>query len=333
MQSLFLNALQGKNQGRPPIWMMRQAGRYMPEYKALRKHQSLLQMFHDVEKIVEVTLLPIDLLNVDAAILFSDILSLCDGLGKPWHFEEGKGPILSSPLTPGWKFHKKSPYEAYGHIDQAIRELKKTLKVPLLGFAGAPFTVASYLIEGGSSRDLKKTKTWAYTDPASFRDLLEEITEATIEYLDLQIEAGVDAVQIFDSWAGVLDTPSFHAFSLHYMEKILKRIKKVPVILFCKGSCFFAEEIAQIKPAAISLDWSGEMHKIRAKIPNIPLQGNLDPMVLCGTKERILQEADRLLTSMRHDPAYIFNLGHGILPETPFENVKFLVDHVTSQQT
>lgn len=332
MQSIFLNALQGKNQGRPPIWMMRQAGRYMPEYKILRKKQSLLQMFHDVEKIVEVTLLPIDLLNVDAAILFSDILSVCDGLGKPWDFEEGKGPILSEPVTPGWKFHKKSPQEAYSHITFAISELKKRLKVPLLGFAGAPFTVASYLIEGGSSKDLHKTKTWAYTDPASFHRLLDEIAQETIQYLNCQIDAGVDAVQLFDSWAGVLDTPSFHALSLHYMEKILKGIKKVPVILFCKGACFFAEEIAKIKPAAISLDWCGQVHKIREKLPHMPLQGNLDPMVLCGTKERIKMEADRILASMRNDPGYIFNLGHGILPQTPFENVRFLVNHVTSQQ-
>src|ERR1700722_15887161 len=146
IKSPFLQALHGKNQGRPPIWMMRQAGRYMPEYKALRKNHSLIEMFHDVEKIVEVTKLPIHLLNVDAAIVFSDILSVCDGLGTPWDFEEGKGPILSEPVTLDWKFHKKSPQEAYGHIDRAIRELKKTLKVPLIGFAGAPFTVASYLI-------------------------------------------------------------------------------------------------------------------------------------------------------------------------------------------
>ncbi len=326
---MFLNALQGKNKTRPPVWLMRQAGRYIPKYQELRKKQSLIEMFHDVEKIVEVTSLPVQLLSVDAAILFSDILSVCDGLGVRWFFEEGRGPILPDGVK---KFQKKAPEVAYSHIDKAIRALKRELKVPLLGFAGAPFTVASYLIEGGTSKDLKKTKMWAFSDPITFHKLLDEIADATIEYLNVQIEAGVDAIQLFDSWAHHLDSPSFTEFSLRYMDKIMRSIKKTPVILFCRGSCFFAEQLATLKPACISLDWSGEVSEIRKKIPStITLQGNLDPMVLCGSKEKIREKVDHLLTSMKHDPAYIFNLGHGILPETPFENVQFLVEHITKK--
>lgn len=304
---------------------MRQAGRYMPQYQSLRKKQSLIDMFHDVEKVVEVTLLPIHLLNVDAAILFSDILSVCDGLGVGWEFVEGKGPVIAEPVIPGWKFNKRPVDVAYSHIIKAIRTLKNELKVPLLGFAGAPFTIASYLIGGEH-----KTKRWLYTEPESFGHLLDEICDATIEYLNCQIEAGVDAVQIFDSWANLLNTPSFRRYSLHYMDKIIRGIKKVPVILFCRGSCFFAEELASINPACISCDWSQEMAQIRKKIP-LPLQGNLDPMILQSSKSRILQEADSLLNAMRGDPGYIFNLGHGILPETPFENVRTLVNHVLHQ--
>lgn len=321
----MLKALKNENRARPPIWLMRQAGRYMPQYQELRKKQSLFDMFHDVEKVVEVTLLPIHLLNVDAAILFSDILSVCDGLGVGWEFVEGKGPVIKDLVTPGWKFNKKAPQDAYSHISAAIQLLKKELKIPLLGFAGAPFTVASYLIGGEH-----KTKRWLYSEPEAFEKLLDEICEATIEYLNVQIEAGVDAVQLFDSWAHLLDTPSFRRYSLHYMDKIIRSIKKVPVILFCRGSCFFAEELASVKPACISLDWSGELCELRKKIP-LPLQGNLDPMILQGSKARIIKETDRLLQSMKNDSGYIFNLGHGILPETPFENVRTLVDHVLHQ--
>jgi uroporphyrinogen decarboxylase len=232
----------------------------------------------------------------------------------------------------GEHFERQLPAKAYAHVVEAIQQLKKRLTIPLLGFAGAPFTVASYLIEGGSSRDLHKTKKWLYQDPLSFEHLLDQVADATVEYLECQIQAGVDAIQLFDSWAHHLDTPSFLRFSLRYMEKIMKKIPAIPVILFCRGSCFFADHLASIGPTAISLDWSGQIGKVRANIPPpIALQGNLDPMVLHGTKERIRAEADRLLDEMEGDPGYIFNLGHGVLPDIPFENVKCLVDHVRSR--
>jgi uroporphyrinogen decarboxylase len=324
--ALLLKALRSQNDSRPPVWLMRQAGRYMPQYQAFRKNHSLFDLFHDVEKIVEITLLPVKALDVDAAILFSDILSVCDGLGIKWGFEDGRGPLLPEPVQPHTIFSKKK--NAYTHIESAIRELKKELKIPLLGFAGAPFTIASYLIEGGSSKDLKKTKKWLYSDPQSFHALLNQISEETISYLKVQIEAGVDGVQLFDSWAHHLDHPSFCSFSLHYMEKILRAIPEVPVILFCRGSCFFAKELSSIKPSAISLDWSGEISIIRKELPQVALQGNLDPMILYASKKEIQKAVFRLLDSMKGDPGFIFNLGHGLLPDIPYENVQYLVDTV-----
>jgi len=330
-RDLFLKALHCQNAGPPPIWLMRQAGRYMPDYKALRSKYSLIEMFHHPELIVEVTRLPLNLLDVDAAILFSDILIVLDAFEIPWHFEEGIGPILpKTPPHPSSLCHKKA-IETYPQIYQAIKTLKEGIEVPLIGFAGAPFTVASYLIEGKTSRDLQKTKQWMFQDASSFHQLLQKIADATIDYLNLQIDAGVDVIQLFDSWAHVLNQRHFQEFSLCYMKKILDGVKNpsIPMILFCRGSCFFLQDLAQLKPTGISVDWSGELSSLRQQIPKgIALQGNLDPVLLLSSRAVIRSEAKHLLASMKEFPGYIFNLGHGILPETPFENVKFLVDYV-----
>jgi len=327
--SLFA-ALSCQNKGPPPIWLMRQAGRCIPAYQALRRRFSLVEMFHNPDLITEVTLLPINLFHVDAAILFLDLLTVFDGLGIEWDFPEGMGPIIKTPITPETVLTIKPPQEVYSYIATAIQQLKQTLSVPLLGFAGAPFTLASYLIEGKTSRDLLRTKEFLYTHPQAFHKLLHTISLAVIDYINYQIEAGIDAVQIFDSWAHVLSLQDFREICLPYLKLILQGIrKKVPVILFCKGSCFFAKELAALSPAAISLDWQGEIASIRKEIPStIALQGNLDPAVLLGPQELIAQKAKALLVAMRGDPGYIFNLGHGIVPGTPFENVKFLVDYV-----
>jgi uroporphyrinogen decarboxylase len=304
----------------------------MPEYRHLRKNRSLVEMFHDVETIVKVTCLPIKLLEVDAAILFSDILSVLDGLQLEWSFEEGRGPVIPQGIERGKLPEIQPAHLAYPHIVEAIQLLKHELKVPLIGFAGGPFTIASYLIEKGSSKDLKETKKWLYQDAASFHHLLEIITEATIDYLNVQIDSGVDALQLFDSWAHVLGVNEFREFCLPYMQKILKGLKKqIPLILFCRGSCLFAQDLAALKPACISLDWSLEISDVRTHIPStIALQGNLDPMTLYGAKETIRQKASEMLKSMEGDSGYIFNLGHGILPDIAFDNVKFLVDYVKS---
>jgi len=329
--SLLLDALACKNHSRPPIWLMRQAGRYLPEYRKLKETQSLLEMFHNPETIVEVTLQPIRRLKVDAAILFSDILTVLDGLNLRYDFKEGIGPVVFDPQE---CIEIQNPQAVYAHIHQAITLLKQELQVPLLGFAGAPFTIASYILEQKSSRDLKKTKQLLFQNPHTFHHLLDVITEATIAYLHLQIDAGVEAVQLFDSWANSLNVHDFEQVCLKPMQKIVQAVKArgIPVILFCRGSCLFAEQLASIEPSAISLDWSGDLPSIRKKIPrSIAIQGNLDPMVLYGSKELIQAKVDPLLEQMEEDPGYIFNLGHGILPDIPVENVEFLVNYVQNR--
>lgn len=331
MQQALLNALACRNEERVPIWLMRQAGRYLPEYRKIKEGRSLYEMFHNPETIVEVTQLPVDLLQVDAAILFSDILTVLEGLNIRYDFHEGMGPMV---LDPPSELLLLSADEVYGHIQEAIQMLKQSLKVPLIGFAGAPFTIASYLIEGKTSRDLKKTKQWLFRHPTSFGHLIEQITEATIAYLDVQIEAGVDVVQLFDSWANALNVEEFRLFSLEPMRKIVHHVKRkgVPIILFCKGSCLFAKELVSLAPNAISLDWSGDLPSLRKEIPpSIAVQGNLDPMALYAPQEHLRSKVDSLLSQMRHDRGYIFNLGHGLLPDTPVDNVRFLVDYVRNQ--
>lgn len=328
--SCFLDALHGHNRGRPPIWLMRQAGRYMPKYQELKKNYSLNTLFSQTDLIVKISLLPIDLLDVDAAILFADILSVLEGFGKPWQMVEGIGPTLEKVVDVN-TLQKKNAHEAYSHIKEAIIILKKTLKCPLIGFAGGPFTVGAYLIEGKLSKDLKEIKKWIYSQPDNLHLLLDKVADATIDYLTLQIEAGVDVIQLFDSWAGLLDPRAFKEFSLRYLEKVMQGIKhfNIPTLLFCRGSFLYAHDLASLNPSGISFDWQGQLNTL--SLPSsIAIQGNLDPVILFGSQKYIKKEVDSLLSSMRGHPRYIFNLGHGILPETPFENVRFLVDHVKS---
>lgn len=321
---MLLEALAGKNNARPPIWLMRQAGRYMPQYQAIRKSHHLRDMFLRPDLIVPISKLPLELLDVDAAILFTDILTVLEGLGAKWDFNEG--PVVDADLS---QLQRNDPRIAYATIYEAIVQLKEEIDVPLLGFAGAPFTIATYLIEGKSSRDFAKTKGWLYSDPQTFHALLRQITDATLDYLSVQVEAGVDAVQLFDSWANLLSRRDFRTVCLPYLQEIINKVP-VPVILFCRGSSFLAEDLSSIEPAALSLDWSEDLSTIRKKT-SLPLQGNLDPGILFGSQEQIACQAQRILDEMRGDPGFIFNLGHGVLPGTPFENVKYLVDYVTGK--
>lgn len=335
--SLFLKALKCQNNERPPIWLMRQAGRYMPEYRELRKKYSFLDMCHDPELIAKTTKLPIESFGMDAAILFSDILVIPEAFGVGLSFEEQKGPIIHRPLKekrdvealPDFKAKELLSYVAAG-----IKETLKDLNVPLIGFAGAPFTVASYMIEGGSRSDLKKTKQWMMRDSSSFHLLLDKIANVTIDYLNMQTEAGVSAVQLFDSWANVLSFDHFKEFSLAYMKKILAGIKKeIPAILFCRGSSCFAGELSKLVPAGISVDWQLNINDLRKFVPpNIALQGNLDPDILYASKDVIIKETNKILKSMKGDKGFIFNLGHGIKPDMLPESVKILVETVKNSR-
>ncbi len=304
---------------------MRQAGRYMHEYQTLRKKYDFLTLCHTPELICEVTHQPINAFGFDAAIVFSDILLILEALGASLHFEDSLGPIIDNPLKRGTILQYQDVVPKLGFVLEGIKLLKDSLKVPLIGFAGAPFTIATYFIEGKTCRHLIHTKKWIQEDPESFDKVLDVLADCTIDYLNAQIDAGVNAVQIFDSWAIYLDSSQFDRFVKKPLEKIVKGLKSCPTILFCRGGQ--VTKLADL--AALSLDWTCDIASIRKDYPNI-LQGNLDPEILRTNKNGALEAAEALLKSMQGDPAYIFNLGHGVLKDTPREHVEALVECVKS---
>ena len=317
---------------------MRQAGRYMPEYRAIRSKHSFLTMCHTPELAAQVTRLPIDCFGMDAAILFSDILVVAEAFDVGLRFEDKVGPLIERPIRSSASIAALPTIdvkEKLGYVAETISLLKPTLNVPLIGFAGAPFTVASYMIEGGSSKDLRLTKKLMLNDPEAFHSLLDKIAICTIDYLNLQIKAGVNALQLFDSWANFLSMPHFKEFSLAYMKRIVNALSphNVPIILYCKGSSVFAEELATACPAGISLDWNADINKIRERLPpSIALQGNLDPDFLYAPAPLLKSAALNMMESMKDQPGYIFNLGHGILPDVSPDAVRLLVDTVKSSE-
>lgn len=327
MNKRLLDALHYRNEGRPPVWLMRQAGRYMPEYRALREKHSFLELCHNPELILEVTLQPLSRYPLDAAILFSDILVLLEPFGVKVTFEDQIGPVLE-PQASLENISAEKVLSTLDYVSQGIRLLKRELNVPLLGFAGAPFTLASYLIEGRTSRDWFKTKKMMFQEPERFHKLLDMLADAAIVYLNMQIKAGVDAIQLFDSWAHCLALPQFREFSMHYMDKILKGLPpEIPKIIFCRGSSVFAPELVSINPTCISVDWNADISKL-AIPPPIAVQGNLDPAVLMGNEATIQRETLQILRSMENHPGYIFNLGHGITPQIKPEAVATLIETV-----
>ncbi len=332
MKTLFLDAIHCKNISRPPVWIMRQAGRHLASYRALRKRYSFLEMCHEPDLITEVTLLPITAYGMDAAILFSDILVIPEAMGLGLRFEENIGPLFEHPINSVADIEAlPEPNTAKLHyVAKGINQLKKQLTIPLIGFAGAPFTVASYMIEGKSSRDLKKTKQWMLKDPASFHLLLKKIANWTTAYLHMQIDAGVDAIQIFDSWANALSYDAFGEFSLSYLQNLIAHLK-TPSILFCRGSSVFAPQLAEISPNCIGLDWNCHLPSLRKKIaPSIALQGNFDPDLLYAPLPHIEKTVKKTLAEMAGEPGYIVNLGHGIAPDVTEDAVRTFVDCVKS---
>lgn len=346
MNDKLLKALRCENEERAPVWLMRQAGRYMPQYRSIREKYSFLEMIHNPEIAAKVTMLPVDMLGVDAAILFSDILTIPEALGVGLRFDDGIGPIIERPLSTAADvaaLPNPNVEETLGFVGEAIKLLRPQLDIPLIGFCGAPFTIASYMIEGRSSKNLRKTKQWMLRDPESFHALLDKIANITIDYLKLQIKAGAQAIQIFDSWANFLSHEDFIEFSLAYMGKIMRGLgrvaevgvvgdRPVPVILFCRGSSVFAPLLADLLPDGISLDWNADINDIRDVIsPRIALQGNLDPDILYASPQVIKVKVKDLLRKMEGQPGYIFNLGHGIMPDVSMDSVKVLVDTVKEQ--
>lgn len=298
---------------------MRQAGRYLPQYRELREKHSLRELFFTPDLATQVTLMPIEELDFDAAILFSDIMTIALALGLKLDFQEG--PKIDPMVRPEHVDALPFVYETLSPIWETIRLLKQQLSVPLIGFCGAPFTVASYLVEGG----LEGIKKWVYRFPQQLEWLLEKIACASIFYLENQVQAGVDAIQIFDSWANVLSKEQFLRFCLPFYRRLIDAAK-VPVILFARSLVLHIEEIKDL-PCALSCDWSVPLSTIR-KTTTQTLQGNLDPDFLYAPLDVVRQETRQLLLSMKEDRAFIAALGHGIKPDTPVAAVKTMVQTV-----
>ncbi|MES2121317.1 MAG: uroporphyrinogen decarboxylase [Chlamydiota bacterium] len=334
MNDLFLKALRCEPVPRPPVWLMRQAGRYMPQYRALRAQHSLWEMFHSPELAARVTLLPIELLGVDAAIVFSDILVVAEMLGLSVQFPEKGGPRVEPAIHTAQQVFslQRFPAEkALGYVLETLRRVKQQIEVPLIGFCGGPFTVASYFIDSTSQTAFERTKRWMREDPKSLHALLQMITDASIEYLLAQVRAGADVLQIFDSWASVLEGEEFEEYSLHYLQQMVDALRGtgVPVILFCRDSSLRAEPLSKIAPACISFDWHAPMADLRKVVPqSIAIQGNCNPEELKRPPEEIEFEVKALLRSMEGARGFIVNLGHGVTPDIPLEHVQCFVNAV-----
>jgi uroporphyrinogen decarboxylase len=325
---LFLRAVRGEKTERPPIWVMRQAGRYLPEYRELRKGRTMLESVSTPEIAVEATLQPIRRFGFDAAILFSDLTVAFTPMGAPFEIRENVGPVVERPIRTREDFDTLNmfdPNDGLGSVMETIRELKKQLTVPLIGFTGAPFTLASYLIEGGPSRDLKRMKALMYSDPALWHDLMDLLARVVRDYLNAQIAAGADAVQIFDSWIGAIDRRTYREFVLPHMKLIFDGLKGAPAIHFGTGTAALLDIQAEAGGDVIGVDWRISLTDASKLVPGKPLQGNLDPAIMLTNPETIAREAKRIVEEGRALPGHIFNLGHGIYPEVPLENVEALV--------
>jgi uroporphyrinogen decarboxylase len=335
MNTLFLDAAFSKPTERPPVWMMRQAGRFMPQYWEIKNKYSFLEMCKTPEIAADVTMLPVDLLGIDAAILFCDILVTGEAMGGDLSFTQGVGPKFANPVRTlaDVEALEVDVMDRLEYVADAIKVIQQRLNgsIPLIGFAGAPFTVMSYLVEGGSSKDFKLTKLLIHNHPEVAHKLLAKIAKVTADYLNLQIAAGVNAVQLFDSWALALSWNDYNEFSHRYNQEIIANLNRtgVPVISFCKGSSVFAPMMAEAKPDVISVDWNADLLNIKNALPaNIAVQGNLDPHILYADQHVIKKEIHRLFERMRGTEGFIFNLGHGIMPDIPFENVKYAIEVV-----
>ena len=339
----YINALLKKEVTRTPIWVMRQAGRYLPEYRATRKKAGdFLTLCKSSDLACEVTLQPLERFDLDAAILFSDILTIPDAMGLGLHFIEGEGPKFSHPLSSLSEINqltKPDVSKDLSYVSEAVSVIKKNLKgrVPLIGFTGSPWTLATYMVEGGSSKTFSKVKGLMYENPKHMHQLLDVLADTIIDYLNSQIEAGADSVMIFDTWGGLLNKASYENFSLMYMSKIVAGInrnyegKTIPVTLFTKGGSAWLEQIAATGCDAVGIDWTVEIGEAERRVGSkVALQGNLDPSVLYASAEVIKSEAHKILDQFQGSTGHVFNLGHGITPDVNPESMKALVDAVHS---
>ncbi|MBO9480146.1 uroporphyrinogen decarboxylase [Salinisphaera sp. G21_0] len=321
----FLRALLREPVDVTPVWMMRQAGRYLPEYRETRARAGdFMALCQNAELACEVTLQPLERFPLDAAILFSDILTIPDAMGLGLYFEAGEGPKFKKPVRTAADVAALTvpdPEKDLGYVMEAVRTIRRELngRVPLIGFSGSPWTLATYMIEGGSSKDFRRIKAMMFDQPELLKQVLSVLAESVTSYLNAQIEAGAQAVQIFDTWGGVLSPQNYRDFSLHYMGRIVKGLKrenegrKVPVILFTKNGGQWLEAMADTGADALGLDWTTDMGEARQRVGNrVALQGNMDPSTLYASPERIRREVATVLEKFGTGNGHVFNLGHGI---------------------
>ncbi len=335
---LFLRAARCEPVERTPIWMMRQAGRYMPEYRAIRKKVSFLELCRTPEIACEVTLQPIDAFGFDAAILFADILLPLEPMGLPVVFGD-RGPVLTKTVTDRTSakaLQVPDPEDALPYVMESVRTIRRELadRVPLIGFAGAPFTMATYAVEGGGSKSYAKTKGMMFSDPEAFHLLLDKLAENCAAYLAGQIAAGAQAVQIFDSWAGILSPADFREFALRSARSVIERLRDhpsfaktpVPIIYFVNGCAPYLKDYASCGADVLGVDWRVDLSTVRAVVgPDVALQGNLDPTALFASPERLRELVNGVLKSHGSRRGHIFNLGHGVLPPTDPSHVREMI--------
>ncbi len=331
--NLFLRACRGERLDRPPIWIMRQAGRYMPEYQEIRKKTTFLGLCKTPELAAQATLLPIDLLGLDAAILFSDILIPVEAMGLELEFTEHKGPRFSNPVRTDADIERlvvPEARKATGFVADAVRLINQRLagRVPLLGFSGSPFTLATYMVEGETSKEFTRVKRLIFGNPKGYRALMEKVTRTVIDYLEMQIEAGIHAYQLFDTWAGSLCAEHYREYALPYTQEVVRALSRhgIPSILYVNGTCALLDEMNRAGTDVLSIDWRLPLERAIPRVSaDKALQGNLDPVVLLTTRAALEAEVKRILAGVGNRPGFIFNLGHGILPETPVEMALHLV--------
>ena len=330
---LFLRAARREVTERTPVWMMRQAGRYMPEYRAIREKHGFLEMCRTPELAVEVTLQPVDLIGVDAAILFSDILVVFPGMGLDLEFAKGEGPIIHNPVRTVADIDKlgmSDPIDDTGYVMEAITILRRELedKVPLIGFAGAPFTLASYMIEGHGTRDYINTKRLMWSEPEAWDRLMTKISDTVIAYLSAQIDAGVQAVQVFDSWVGYVAPGDYERSVLPYSRRVIAELEKkgVPVIHFANQGTSMLDLVVQAGGDVVGLDWRIDIAKAAQIVgPDFAIQGNIDPVALFAPDEDLERMVVEILEKVGTRPGHIFNLGHGIHKTTDPEKARTFV--------
>ncbi|HSR68992.1 MAG TPA: uroporphyrinogen decarboxylase [Acidobacteriota bacterium] len=335
-QPRFLKACRRRPVDRIPVWMMRQAGRYMAEYRALRKRYEMLEVCKTPELALQVTMQPIKRFDLDAAIIFADILLPLEGMGVPFGFEPNHGPVIHDPVDSLEKIDAVQVAEieeSLGYVLEAIRLVRAELddSIALIGFAGAPFTLASYMIEGGGSRNYLTTKRLMLTHPRAWHRLMETVSETTWRYLAAQAEAGAQALQLFDSWVGCLSPRDYDEFVFPHVRSIFQRLqdKDVPLIYFGTNTSTLLPRMKQSGCSVLGVDWRLPLEQaFELAGDELAVQGNLDPAALFAPRQALLQQVEAILQESRGRRGYIFNLGHGILPGTPVENVEAVIDYV-----